>query len=348
MKCLKLKQNQIKELRNIINDNGSSSREVKRAQAVIMIDKEKDIEDISEITSYRRRQIYDLRKLYLEKGIIAIKDKRKKKLKELLTQNQRQEITKILKAKKPRDYDYDENYWTTVLLGEFIKNEYNVEYKSRTSLYLLFKEAKFTYHKPGRVYEKRDEQEVLTWRKKTKLKVKKAMKEKDTIILCEDEMILSTQTTFQKIWLPQGEYPKIEISNTKKNRSVYGFLNIKTGTERAFKKERQNMYITTDILKELRKTYQTEKLLILWDGPGWHRGSKVQEFIKKDKNIKTIYFPKYSPEENPQEHVWREGRNKITHNRFIKDIDKATDDFVNYLNKTKFSYNLLGFSADLE
>lgn len=348
MRCPKLNKKQKTQLQNIINDNGSSSREVKRAQAVIMIDKERSVEDISEITGYGRRQIYDLRKLYLEKGITAIKDKRKKKLKELLTQNQKQEITKILKTKRPKDYDYDQNYWTTVLLGEFIKNEYNVEYKSRTSLYLIFKQAKFTYHKPGRIYEKRDEKEVQKWRKKTRPKIKKEMRDKNTIILCEDEMILSTQTTFQKIWLPINEYPKIEISNTKENRSVYGFLNIKDGTERAFKKERQNMYITADILKELRKIYPTKKLLILWDGPGWHRGSEVQKFIKEDKKIKTIYFPRYSPEENPQEHVWKNGRDKITHNKFIENIDKAADDFIDYLNKTKFSYKLLGLGAVLE
>lgn len=51
--------------------------------------------------------------------------------------------------------------------------------------------------------------------------IKKALADSDTIILCEDEMILSTQTTFQKIWLPKGEYPKIEVSNKKENRSIY-------------------------------------------------------------------------------------------------------------------------------
>jgi len=346
MKSPKLSKKQDKELRNVIYCNKHSSREIKRAQAIILIDKEIDIISITTLTGLKRSQIFNLRNFYLKNGLISIEDKKKKDPKQLLTKTQRQKIIDKIKNKKPSDCDsYFEkhDYWTTGVLGEYIFRQYNVQYKSKTSLYLIFRQSKFTYHKPGRVYEKNDPQEVKQWRKKTKPKLKKAWQDKNTIILCEDEMILSTQTTFQKIWLPQGEYPKIEVSNTKINRSLYGFLNAKTGQEYAFKTERQNMYITVDILKNIREIYPTQKLLILWDGAGWHRGSKVQEYIKEDQNIKTIYFPKYSPEENPQEHVWKSGRQNITHNRFIKDIDTATDEFVDHLNNNKFSYSLLGF-----
>ena len=48
--CPKLTASQIEALKNLISHNDSSSREVKRAQAVIMIDKGKDIKDIAEIT----------------------------------------------------------------------------------------------------------------------------------------------------------------------------------------------------------------------------------------------------------------------------------------------------------
>ena len=108
------------------------------------------------------------------------------------------------------------------------------------------------------------------------------------------------------------------------------------------------MYETVKILKKVRKVYPKKKILLLWDGAGWHRGSKTQEFIKKDQKIKTIYFPKYTPEENPQEHVWKSGRDQVTHNRFIENIDTTTDEFIKYLNKTNFPYSLLGFSPILK
>src|SRR4030042_6797928 len=162
------------------------------------------------------------------------------------------------------------------------------------------------------------------------------------VVIVEDEMCLSTQTTVQKIWLPQGEYPKIEVSNKKEARSIYGFLNVKTGVEHAFKTKWQNMYTTHEVLGELRKIYPHENILLIWDKAPWHKGLKAQEFIAEDNHMKTIEFPRAAPEENPQEYVWKDGRSKVSHNRFMKNIDEATDEFVAYLNSTQFHYSFLG------
>ena len=205
--------------------------------------------------------------------------------------------------------------------------------------------TRFTYHKPGQVYHEHSDQEVEIWKQETTPKLRRLFRERNTVILAEDEMILTTQTTIQKVWLPQGEYPKIERSTGgRKRRSVYGFLNLKTGVEHAFKTEQQNMYVTRDILKQVRTIYPKQKIALLWDNAGWHKGSVVQEHITADKNINVIHFPRYAPEENPQERVWKSGRSACTHNRFIQDIDGATDGLIGYFNRTRFHYSLLGFS----
>lgn len=342
----KLDKSQINQLKQFIKKG--SGRETRRAQAIILLNDRLSQDLIEPLTGFKRRQPFRLRNKYLNFGLESLKDP-KKESKKLLAKKQIKEIIQIIKKRKPQEIDagryrnYD--FWTTGLLGDFIQRQYDVKYKSRTSLYLIFKSAKFTYHKPGRVYEKHDEAKVKAWKTKNKEKIFKRLEDPNTIVLAEDEMILSTQTTFQKIWLPEGEFPKVEISNTKKNRSVYGFLNIKTGQEHAFKTEKQNMYITANILKKVRAIYPTKKLFIIWDGAGWHRGSVTQEYIKKDKNIETLHFPGYAPELNPQEHVWKSGRSHVSHNKFIHNIDTATNEFIAFLNTNKFQYSLLGFGA---
>ncbi|MFY9462965.1 MAG: IS630 family transposase [Candidatus Sungiibacteriota bacterium] len=335
---------EIQELRNLVRISKKST-ETKRAQAVILLDRMADIEDIGILTDLSRSQIFNVRKRFLAQGITALIDKREGKPKELLTKKQRHAIIETVKTKTPKDCGYVSEHWTTGILGNWIEQEYQTKYKSKTSLYLVFRQARFTYHKPGMVYREHDEQEIEQWKKEAKPKLKRLLKEDDTIILAEDEMILTTRTTIQKVWLPQGEYPKIECSTGgRKRRSVYGFLNMKTGDEHAFKTEKQNMYVTREILEQVRIIYPKQKIALLWDNAGWHKGSIVQEYIKADGNIKIIHFPRYAPEENPQEHVWKSGRSAITHNRFIQDIDEATDDLVEYFNKTKFRYSLLGLS----
>lgn len=344
----KLNESQISELKQFIKNTNGSRRESYRVQAILLLNDGSSSEKIESLTGFAQRQPFRLRNKYLKFGLESLKDP-KKEPKRLLTKKQIKEIIKIVKERKPQEIDagryrnYD--FWTTGLLGDFIQRQYEVKFKSKTSYYLLFKRARFTYHKPGRVYEKHDQVKVYKWKAENEAKIFKAMDEPETIVLYEDEMILSTQTTFQKIWLPEGEFPKVEVSNTRKNRSVYGFLNIKTGEEHAFKTEKQNMYITAEILKKVRAIYPTQKLFIIWDGAGWHRGSVTQEFIKQDQNIETLHFPGYSPELNPQEHVWKSGRSQVSHNRFIENIDTATDEFVDFLNANKFHYSLIGFSV---
>jgi hypothetical protein len=43
-----------------------------------------------------------------------------------------------------------------------------------------------------------------------------------TQISTEPEMILTTQTTIQKIWLPEGEYPKIECATSGNKVITHG------------------------------------------------------------------------------------------------------------------------------
>lgn len=347
MKQQKLTQKQIDELTDIIQKGASSGPEVRRAQAILLTDQEMDAATVTATTGYSRTHAFTLRRQYLQLGILAVQDKRIGKPSELLTKKQRTKIVETVKTTKPSDHGYANEYWTTGILGDFVKKKYRITYKSKTSYYLLFKGAKFTYHKPGKVYERRNEAEVRKWRTSTKPKVLQALSEPNTVILVEDEMSLSMQTTFQKIWLPAGEYPKIEVASQKTARSIYGFLNIQNGKEHAFKTDWQNMYITAEVLGRLRKVYPTQKILLIWDQAPSHKGSKAQEFIKKDGKIETIHFPRAAPEENPQEHVWKNGRSKVSHNRYIQNIDVTIDEFVDYLNRTEFRYSFLDidFSA---
>lgn len=344
MECRRLTHDEVAELRTVIQ-TGKGSAETKRAQAVLLLDRMAEIADITLLTDLSRSQIFGLRKRFLAEGVSVLTDKRIGKPKELLTKKEREAVVETVRTSAPKDLGYGTEHWTTAILGDWIDRTYKTRYKSKTSLYLVFKQARFTYHKPGRVYHEHDEKEIERWQTETKPRLAALWKDPDTVILAADEMILTTETTVQKIWLPQGEYPRIECSTGgRKRRSVYGFLNCKTGADHAYKTEYQNMHVTRAILEQIRARYPKQRLVLLWDNAGWHKGSVVQEYIANDQSIEVIPFPRYAPEENPQEHVWKSGRTHVTHNTFIEDIDKAADALIDYFNRTTFNYSLLGFS----
>lgn len=342
---IKLNQKQKEELERCAKASNDKD-EIRKSQTILLLDEKNGLKLVKRLIGYGRTQAYTIKKRYLKEGIPSLSDKRKGKPKELLTKQQREEIIETVKTKRPKDCGYEREHWITSILGDWISRNFKVKYKSKTSLYLVFKQAQFTYHKPGRVYDKHDEKEVEAWKAETKPKLDRYLKEENAVLLTEDEMVLTTETTIQKVWLPEGEFPKIICTTGgRKRRSVYGFLNMKTGEEHAFKTEFQNMYQTKDILEEIRNIYPKQKIVLFWDNAGWHRGSVVQDWIRNDGNIEIIHFPRYAPEENPQEHVWKSGREKVTHNEYIENIDVATDTLVEYFKRTRFGYSLLGVSS---
>jgi transposase len=338
-----LTADQINILKEFVAKKEGSAAETARAQA-ILLDARMNPELIQEITGLGRSAFYKWKKRFIESGISSLLDK-EKKFKALLTKAQMREVVKVLKQEKPRRFGFQTDFWTTTILARLIEEQYSVRYKSKRRLYLLFQEAKFTYHKPGQQYRNRSQALIDRWIEEETPEIKKHFEDDDTVLLTADEMVLSSQTTFQKIWLPVNNFPKIDVSNERKNRSIYGFHNVKNGVQHAFKTEWQNSENTCEVLEKLLQLYPRKKVVILWDNAPWHRSKEIRAYLQKTKhNLTLIAFPPYAPELNPQEHIWKEGRNQVTHNNFIENIDKATDEFVNHLNSTIFKYRLLDFA----
>jgi transposase len=316
----------------------------KRALAVVTLEAGNPLEEIGLSKKHAQR----LRREFRKHGVEAFKDKRHNNKTVLLTGAQLNEVLAMLGTTTPNDHGYTNSpFWSTRILASLIEQKYNVVYSSRTSYYVMFKKSGFSFHLPGKQYEKADAEVVAAWKKEQHERLEEAFSDPDTVILCEDEMVLTQATTTQKVWIPQGTSPAvIETNGTRKNRSIYGFLNLKTGQEHAFSTERQTMHETAAILSKIRKLYPEEKILLLWDGAGWHRGSVAQEAITKH-HIEAIHFPPYSPQLNPQEHVWKKGRTAVTHNRFIPKIEPVTKELVDYLNTTTFPYSLLDFTEQV-
>jgi transposase len=342
-----LKIEQIKQLQAFMKDKESSGTETRRAQAILILCSGESAGLISSLTGYEKKYVFKLRKKYLEKGIEGLKTK-KRKPKALLTKGQIKEIVKVVKTSKPNDFGINADFWSTAILGQLIEEQYGVKYKSRTSLYLIFREAKFSYHKPGTQYQNRDQARIDEWKEEIKNKLKEFDFKNDAVLLVEDEMVLTTQTTCQKVWLPQGEFPIVEVSNDRKRRCVYGFLNVFSGQEYAVKTESANSEFTCKALSKIGKLYPKKKIVIIWDNASWHKSKEVRKFLAQTKqHFHLINFPPYAPDENPQEHVWKAGREHESHNRFMGNIDKMTDRFVGYLNKTIFDYKFLDLKGSL-
>ena len=60
------------------------------------------------------------------------------------------------------------------------------------------------------------------------------------------------------------------------------------------------------------------------DGAGWHKSRT----FRLPGHLRLLFLPPYSPELNPQEHLWDALREKYFHNRVFDSIDALEDHLV--------------------
>lgn len=106
---------------------------------------------------------------------------------------------------------------------------------------------------------------------------------------------------------------------------------------------RQTSYHTTTFLDLLYGVYvkrqKKRKVIMIWDGAPWHRG-KVKTYLKSNKWLELMYFPPYSPDLNPQEHIWKAGKQQVAHNSELPLEEKALR-FYQYIATNRFPSNFM-------
>jgi len=64
-------------------------------------------------------------------------------------------------------------------------------------------------------------------------------------------------------------------------------------------------------IAEIARRYPDENIVMVVDGAGWHQSKS----FALPENLRLHFLPPYSPELNPQEHIWDELREKHFHTR---------------------------------
>lgn len=165
---------------------------------------------------------------------------------------------------------------------------------------------------------------------------KKLQIHQNSVVLVEDEMNLNQETKLKNVWYFKGQEPIIEAKRKGESINFYGALNIKTGKEVTIKTNRQNSTNTIKFLKKISKTYKQKKILLIWDNASWHKSKVIRKYLTATDQFDLFNFPPYSPELNPQEQVWKQLRQNITHNRLELDFNVLIKDSLKFLNYTNF------------
>ena len=116
----------------------------------------------------------------------------------------------------------------------------------------------------------------------------------------------------------------------------------KTGIVITSKADRGNTKTFFTFLMKVVKMYPDKKIVMVADNVRYHHAKRLKPILEKYKHrIELLYLPAYSPDLNPVERIWWYMRKKITHNRYLENMEDRIKFFDELMEEFK-TENQLG------
>ena len=288
-----------------------------------------------------------------------------------LTREQAEETKEAL-SRPPSEQGIAADFWNVPRLAGWMHEHFNVEYKSRSSYHRRFHMAELSFHKPvgvdrhrapeaeiearmeqidaeiaeitgqKRDGKKEDGQEEDQGRREAETDDKKKGRE-DVIVVSADEVGIEHEAVIRRAWCKRCAKTKIRVDRERQSQKYIGFLHESDGRVDLMRLDRCKTDNVLKALTELTLKYPDKTIVVVWDNAGWHKSSTLLAQTGEGKPLERVQFinlPPYSPDKNPIEKVWNEGKNSISNRQraFFEDTCEAFESFVA---SKKFKYRLL-------
>lgn len=131
---------------------------------------------------------------------------------------------------------------------------------------------------------------------------------------------MSLLPSLTRTWMPRGEQLKVKAPGTNEKRSVSAAIDIAQGTPlwRTDEKRNSNQFCATLGECAERSTARGRVAVLLTDNAPTHKVGKtgiVRGALDELAGRAVVAFlPKYSPDLQPAERLWRQWRPNVTHN----------------------------------
>jgi transposase len=177
---------------------------------------------------------------------------------------------------------------------------------------------------------------------------KKNAQAEGAIIVFTDEASFRQSPTLHQTWAPRNHRPQIPTRGERNTQKVLGAVALHSAK---FLYRHQTDYFNhltyRSFVEEviLPGYYRRgHRVYLIQDNASYHKHPEVWDFFKQERNRLEVFpLPKYSPELNAQEPVWKYTRGSATHNRFFeKPSDLCASLFSTFKDLQQHPEKLLG------
>ena len=140
----------------------------------------------------------------------------------------------------------------------------------------------------------------------------------------QDEARFGRISESRRCWCPKPVRPVCPTMVCQEYTYAYGAVSIADGQWDSLILPKTNTLCMQIFLDEIATRYPADRIVMVFDGAGWHRGSD----LVVPKNMKLLPLPAYSPELNPVENIWEELREKWFNNKVFADLDALEEQLL--------------------
>jgi hypothetical protein len=142
------------------------------------------------------------------------------------------------------------------------------------------------------------------------------VRERKVRLMFQDEARFGRMVRIRKCWAPAPMRPVVDNGYVRQFVYVYGAVSPLEGEMDWMICHEMNTERMSCFLQQVSSAHPDDFILMIVDGASSHKAKELQ----RPENIRLVALPPYSPELNPQEHVWDELREKEFPNRVFKDL----------------------------
>jgi transposase len=305
-------------------------RLVRRISALLGLANGETVAQVAETLAVSRQAVYDWLKAFMLRGAESLVYRRSPGRKPRLTKTQKRRLSELIEA-GPLAAGYPTGCWTSLLVQQLILREFGVLY-NRHYVCELLRNLGFSYQKAKFVSDHLDEEARRKWLKEVWPQILRLAREKEAMILFGDEVSFAQWGSLGYTWAPVGQQPVIKTTGKRKGYKVFGLIDFFSG--RFFYQglqERFNSERYQDFLRQVLEQ-TSQHLIIIQDGAKYHTSKATRAFFEAHQNRLTVFqLPSYSPDYNPIEFLWKNMKQRATHNQHFPEFDDLVSSVENAL-----------------
>jgi hypothetical protein len=143
----------------------------------------------------------------------------------------------------------------------------------------------------------------------------------------QDEARFGRIAESKRCWCPKPFRPVCPTMVCQEYTYAYGAVSIASGQWDSLILPNTNTRCMQIFLDEIASRYPDERIVMVLDGAGWHRGCA----LAVPENMRLLPLPPYSPELNPVENIWEELREKFFNNKVFASLGALEDQLLSGL-----------------